>query len=97
MKKLLFLLLTVSLSTVFAKSGHKPPEELCEIEHVVLLTDLTPEITKEFLKGRLPSTAIECRENMSLPVAYLMKAPFFFSTAPQSYNQNSRDLRFLFL
>ncbi|MBP7073771.1 MAG: hypothetical protein KBA81_00095 [Rhabdochlamydiaceae bacterium] len=82
MKKLLFLLLTVSLSTVFAKGGHKSSEELCEIEHVVLLTDLTPEITKEFLKGRLPSTAIECRENMILPVAYLMKAPFFFSTAP---------------
>ena len=82
MKKLLFLLLTVSLSTVFAKGGHKSSEELCEIEHVVLLTDLTPEITKEFLKGQLPSIAIECRENTSLPVAYPMKAPFFSPLHP---------------
>lgn len=64
MKKLLFLLLTVSLSTVFAKGGHKSSEELCEIEHVVLLTDVTPEITRELFQGQLPSTAIECRENL---------------------------------
>lgn len=77
MKKLLLLLLTISLSTVFAKGGHKSSEELCAIEHMVPLTDLTPEVFKELLKGRLPSTAIECHENMSFPVAYLMKSPLF--------------------
>ncbi len=77
MKKLLFLLLTVSLSTVFAKSGHKSLENLSEINQIILLTDITPAISKELLAGRLPTTAVECRENMSLPVAYFMKAPFF--------------------
>ena len=74
------LTMTLALSSVFARDKGKAraaDELLTDVKQVILLTDLTTELSKEILYGQHPYAAIECREGTHLPLRYLFNAGFF--------------------
>ena len=77
MMRLLTVILALSFSVIFAKEKINPILLLQPIEKVVLLTELSPDIAKGLLEGRYPNLAVECRENMNLPIAYVFKNKIF--------------------
>jgi hypothetical protein len=77
MRRLLIMILALSISIVFAKEKGKSLLELQPIEEVLLLTDVTPDVAKGLIEGRLPNLAIECHENMNLPLAFAFKTKIF--------------------
>lgn len=71
MKKTAFIL-TMMVSTAFARTGRYPPAELeVPVKQVICLTELTPQITKELFKGIHPNVAFKCEEGIALPLKYL--------------------------
>ena len=73
MKKWIVLCISVFfVSTAFPKSKDRlPPKELeTEVKQVVLITDLSSQMTKELLEGLHPNIAVECREGTELSFKY---------------------------
>jgi len=60
------------VSTAFPKSKDRlPPKALeNEVKQVVLITDLSSQMTKELLAGLHPDIAVECREGAELSFKY---------------------------
>jgi hypothetical protein len=72
-KTLSFLCVAVLLvSTAYPKSKTRlPPKELeTEVKQVVLVTDLSSQMTKDLFAGLHPHIAIECKEGTELPFKY---------------------------
>jgi hypothetical protein len=73
MKTLGFLCISVFLvSTAFPKSKDRlSPKELeTEVKQVVLITDLSSQMTKDLFAGLHPNIAVECKEGTELPFKY---------------------------
>jgi hypothetical protein len=73
MKTLGFFCISVFLvSTAFSKSKDRiSPKELgTEVKQVVLITDLSSQMTKDLLAGLHPNIAVECKEGTELPFKY---------------------------
>jgi hypothetical protein len=77
MRHLLIMVLALSFSALCAKEKKNPILELQPIERVLLLTDVTPDIIKSLMEGRQPNLAIECQENMNIPIAFVFKTKVF--------------------
>lgn len=77
MKRILTLMCVAifMISTTFA-GGKKSFVKLDKLTDTVLLTDLTPELSKDLCAGDLPNVAVECESGREFPVKAIGKYDF---------------------